>query len=183
MINALSALRLKYASQAEKSVATLARAIATEMKFPQAHIDTISGAARIHDIGELALPAELLLKPEKLTSDEYTKVRRHCQIGYDMVKDLDHPWPFRETILQHHERLDGSGYPAGLKGSEICLGALVVGAADVIAAICSDRPYKRGSSLEAALQEMQANRGTLYDDGVVDAFDKLCSKKSIEFPR
>ncbi len=147
----------------------LARAIAMEMGLPQEKIDAIFMAGSIHDIGKLSIPAEILSKPTELSEIEYLLIKEHSIRGYEILKDVESPWPLAEIVLQHHERMDGSGYPRGLKGDEIIMEARILAVADVVESMASHRPYRAALGLNAALEEIERNRGILYDEGVVDA--------------
>lgn len=158
-----------YTSGHQKRVALLAEAIAEEMGLPQEQIQGIRLAGMIHDIGKIAVPAEILSKPGVLTDLEIRMIREHSQIGHDVLEKIDFPWPVAEMVLQHHERIDGSGYPRGLLGSDICLEAKILAVADVFEAMVSHRPYRQALGFEAAIGEITRNRGILYDPGAVDA--------------
>ncbi len=166
-----------YTAGHQKRVAALARTIATEMGLPQSKIDGIRMTGSIHDVGKLAVPAEILSKPTKLTEVEFSLIKTHPQAGYLILKDIDFPWPISTIVLQHHEKLNGSGYPLGLKGHEILLEAKIVCVADVVEAMASHRPYRPSLGIEKALEEISKNRGTLYDPDVVDTCIKLFHEK------
>jgi len=166
-----------YTAGHQKRVACLAHAIATEMGLSRSNIDGIRMMGAIHDIGKLAVPAEILSKPTKLTEVEFCLIKAHSQAGYDILKEIEFPWPVSEIVLQHHEKLDGSGYPRGLKGDEILLEAKIVCVADVVEAMASHRPYRPTLGIEKALEEISMNRGTLYDPDVVAACIKLFHEK------
>ncbi|MBU0651991.1 MAG: HD domain-containing protein [Proteobacteria bacterium] len=161
----------------QKRVADLARAIATEMGLSEEEIDGIRMAALIHDIGKISLPAEILGKPGKLSESEFQLIKTHAQTGYDMLKDGEFPWPVSRIVWQHHERMDGSGYPLGLKGEEILQGARVLAVADVVEAMASPRAYRPLPGLEKALEEILSQRGILYDPAVVDACRSIFLEK------
>lgn len=150
-------------------VARLACAIAEHMNLPRNRVVGLHLAAIIHDIGKVAVPAEILSKPGRLTSDEMAIMRRHPQVAYDILKTFDLPWPVADIVHQHHERLDGSGYPIGLHGGEICLEAKILAVADVVEAMASHRPYRPALGIERALAEITSKSGTLYDPAVVEA--------------
>jgi HD-GYP domain-containing protein (c-di-GMP phosphodiesterase class II) len=162
--------------------ADLARAIATEMGLPQEEIDGIRIAGSIHDIGKLSIPAEILSKPTKLNDLEFSLVKKHAQSGYEMLKDLESPWPLAEIVFQHHERINGSGYPRNLKGNEILIEARIMAVADVVEAMASHRPYRPTLGIEAALEEIEKNKGVLYDDTVADACLRLFREKGYQLP-
>jgi len=161
----------------QKGVSRLARAIAEEMGLTRDMIDIIGMAGMIHDLGKLAVPSEILVKPEKITEVEYSLIKTHPQAGYDMLKEAGLPGPIGDIILQHHERLDGSGYPRGLKGVDIILEARILAIADVVEAMLSQRPYRPPHTLDEVKDELQKNRGILYDPGVVDVCIKLFDKR------
>jgi len=161
--------------------AALAGDIAKEMGLPLDKIEGIHIAGRIHDIGKLCVPIEILVKPKELSEMEMSFVRQHSQKGYEILKDIDSPWPLSEIIYQHHERLDGSGYPRNLKGNEIIIEARILAVADVVESMASHRPYRPALGLEAALEEINRNKGKLYDSDVVDACLRLFQEKSFQF--
>jgi len=167
-----------YTSGHQKRTADLARSIAGEMGLSPERADFVRMAATIHDIGKIAIPAEILSKPTTLTEIEYSLIKTHAQQGYDILKDIDFPWPVAEVILQHHERLDGSGYPQGLRGEAIILEARILAVADVVEAIATHRPYRPARGIEHALEEIRKNRGILYDAEVVDACLRLFLEKN-----
>jgi len=132
-----------YTSGHQRRTASLARAIATEMRFDADRVDFVRIVATLHDIGKIAVPAEILSKPSKLSDLEFRMIMVHAQAGYDILKDVEFPWPVAEVILQHHERMDGSGYPHGLSGDDILLEARVLAVAATVAAMASHRPSVR----------------------------------------
>jgi len=137
--------------------------------------------ALIHDIGKIAVPSEILTTPRRLTALEMELIRTHAQSGYDIMKDIDFPWPVAQMILQHHERLDGSGYPRGLRGDEILPEARILAVADVVEAMSSHRPYRPGFGIDKALEHIQECRGTLYDPQAVDACTDLFRHRNFTF--
>ncbi len=161
--------------------ADLARAIATEMGLTHERIDGIRMAGTIHDIGKLSVPAEILSKPTELSELEFSLIKEHAQKGFDILKDVESRWPLAEIVYQHHERMDGSGYPRGLKGEGILLEARIIAVADVVESMASHRPYRPALGLEAALKEIEDNAGTLYDRDVAEACLKLLREKRFEF--
>lgn len=169
-----------YTAKHQRKVVRLAAAIANEMGLPQEQIEGIEVAGNLHDIGKIYVPLEILTKPEKLSEIEFTYVKTHCQAGHDIVKDIEFPWPVAEIILQHHERLDGSGYPQGLGGEDILLEARIIAVADVVEAMASHRPYRPALGMERALDEITRNSGILYDPMVVDACCKLIRKSNFD---
>ena len=166
-----------YTAGHQRRTADLARSIAAEMGFPSDRTDFVRIAASIHDIGKISVPAEILSKPSKLREIEFSLIKVHPQAGYDILKDIDFPWPVAEVILQHHERLDGSGYPEGLRGDAILMEARILSVADVVEAIASHRPYRAAMGVDAAMEEISKNRGILYDPMAVDACLKLFTEK------
>ena len=140
-------------------------------------------AGGILDLGNIFVPAEILTKPGRLTEAEFELIETHPQVAYDILKSVDFPWPVAEIVLQHHERLDGSGYPQGLSGEEIMPEAAILAVADVVEAMSSHRPYRPALGLERALEEIQQGSGILYDSEVVAACLKLLEKNEPEFDR
>jgi putative nucleotidyltransferase with HDIG domain len=160
--------------------ANLARAIATELGLSHDKIEGIRIAGSIHDIGKLSLPAEILSKPTKLSEIEFSLIKEHAKKGYEMLKDVESPWPLAEIVYQHHERMDVSGYPRKLKGEEILIEARILAVADVVEAMASHRPYRPGLGIDAALTEIEKNRGIFYDDAVADACLRLFREKGFK---
>jgi PAS domain S-box-containing protein len=157
--------------------ADLARTIATEMGLPHEKIEGIRVAGSIHDIGKLSIPAEILSKPTKLTNLEFSLIKEHAQKGYEMLKDVESPWPLAEIVYQHHERMDGSGYPRNLKGDDILMEARILAVADVVESMASHRPYRPTLGIDAALEEIEKNRGIFYDNAVADTCLRLFREK------
>lgn len=180
-ISATIEMRDPYTAGHQRRVAQLAEAIAREMKLPDAQIEGIKFAAEIHDIGKIYVPAEILSKPTKLTELEYTIIKTHPQAGYDILKNIEFPWPIAQIVLQHHERINGSGYPNGLKNGEILMEAKILAVADVVEAMSSHRPYRPSFGLDRALEEIRSNRGVLYEPEVVDKCLKLFTEKRFSF--
>jgi len=158
-----------YTAGHQKRVAHLAKAIAQEMGLTADEVEGIGFCALIHDLGNMQVPAGILARPARLSKAEFELIKTHPLIGFEILKDLHVPWPVATFILQHHERLDGSGYPQGLKGDDITLGARVIAVADVMEAMLSHRPYRPKLPLDEALNEIVQNRGQKYDPAVVDA--------------
>jgi PAS domain S-box-containing protein/putative nucleotidyltransferase with HDIG domain len=173
-------MRDPYTAGHEKRVSMLARAIAQELGLPNDVIDNIRMAAGIHDIGKISVPAQILSKPGRLTDLEMSLIRTHSQAGYDILKDVDLPYPIAKIVLQHHERLNGSGYPQGIKISEILFEARIVSVADVVEAMVSHRPYRPSFDIDTALEEIEKNKGVFYDAVVVDACARLFRKKGFK---
>jgi PAS domain S-box-containing protein len=174
-------MRDPYTAGHQRRVTQLACAIANEMDLPQEQIEGIRLAGLIHDIGKINVPAEILSKPGQLTDLEFGLIKMHPQTGHDVLRAIEFPWPVAQIVLQHHERMDGSGYPQGLSGEEIILEARVLGVADVAEAMASHRPYRAARGIDEALEEISQNRGTLYDPKVVDACLRLFTEKGFKF--
>jgi PAS domain S-box-containing protein len=172
MISTIEA-RDPYTAGHQVKSANLARAIATEMGLSQEKIEGIRMAGSIHDIGKISIPAEILSKPTKLSELEFSLIKAHAERGFEMLKDVESPWPLAEIVYQHHERMDGSGYPRNLKGDEILMEARILAVADVVEAMASHRPYRAGLGINAALEEIEKNRGIFYDTAVADACLRL----------
>ncbi len=158
-----------YTAGHQRRVADLGRAIATEMGLSQQQIDAVRMAGLLHDIGKISVPGEILTKPTKLTETEFKLIKEHPQVAYDILKSIVFPWPIADIIYQHHERIDGSGYPQGLKGEDILIEAKVLAVADVVEAMITHRPYREARKLEDALREISMNKGILYDPKAADA--------------
>lgn len=171
-----------YTAGHQQRSSDLAVAIAEELQLDQIRIEGIRFASMIHDIGCLSIPSEILGRPGELTSSERSIVQSHVHVGYEIIKDIDFPWPVAQMIRQHHERLDGSGYPAGLTGDQIMFEARIIAVVDVIEAMLSDRPYRPALGLEATLKELHDNRGSKYDDRVVDVSLRLFTEKGYTLP-
>lgn len=176
-------LRDPYMAGHQTRVSGLAVAIAREMNLPWEKIEGLRFAGLIHDIGKISAPAEIMAKPCRLTKSEFQLVKDHPRVGYDMIKDIAFPWPVAHIILQHHERLDGSGYPDGLVGDAIMVEARVLAVADVVEALCSLRPYRPALGLEKGLDEVRKGRGIRYDARVVDACVKVFRDGRFAFRR
>ncbi len=162
-----------YTAEHQKKVVRLASAIAAEIGLSRDQIEGLEVAGNLHDIGKIHVPLEILSKPGKLTEIEFSYVKTHSQSGYDIIKDIEFPWPVAEVLLQHHERLDGSGYPRGLSGDQILLEARIIAVADVVEAMASHRPYRPALGIEPALEEITKHKGVLYDPAVVEACCRL----------
>jgi len=154
-------------------VARIAQAIAGEMDLGNMQVEGIYFGALMHDIGKIAIPSEILAKPSRLGEIEYDIIKGHPVTGYEILQKVNFPWPVADVAHQHHEHMDGSGYPQGLKGEEICLEARIVAVADVVEAMSSDRPYRTGRGIEAALKEIECGSGTIYDEATVQACLRL----------
>ena len=170
-----------YTAGHQRRVADLATAIAREMKFEGTRIDQLGTAAVIHDIGKMYIPSDILSRPGKLSDMEFALIKAHAQSGYDIVKGMNFPGVVEQAVLQHHERLDGSGYPSGLKGENIVLEAKILAVADVVEAMASHRPYRAALGIDKALEEISKNKGRLYDPDVVDACMAVIKNGAFEF--
>jgi HD-GYP domain-containing protein (c-di-GMP phosphodiesterase class II) len=170
-----------YTSGHQRRVAELTRALAETIGLSEDQIEGAYVAASIHDIGKISLPAEILSKPIQLSEIEISLIQAHAQAGYDILKGLDFPWPIADIIIQHHERMDGSGYPQGLSGDRISIEARIIGVADVVETMSSHRPYRPSMGIEKALEEITLNSGTLYDSQVVDACLNIFNGKGFLF--
>lgn len=170
-------IRDAYTYGHQRRVRGLVCEIAGEMNLTQDQQDGLRLAGIVHDIGKISIPSEILSKPGKLTEIEYRLIKIHPESGYDILKDIEFTYPVAEIVLQHHERINGSGYPKGLKGAEILLEARVLAVADVVEAMASHRPYRPALGIEKALEEISQNRGVIYDPEAVDACLKLFREK------
>lgn len=175
-------MRDPYTAGHERRVGLVAAAIAREMGWPEDKCHNLQLIGLVHDIGKIAVPAEILTKPGRLTKVEYQIVQAHSEKGYEILKDVDFPLPIAEIIYQHHERMDGSGYPRGLKNGEILPEARILAVADVLESMASHRPYRPALGIEAALKEIEDHRGTWFDAPVVDAMLKLIREKGYQLP-
>jgi len=179
MVSAVES-RDPYTAGHQARSANIARAIATEMELPQEKIEGIRMAGSIHDIGKLSIPAEILSKPAKLSNIEFDLIKEHPRKGHEILKYVESPWPLAEIIYQHHERMNGSGYPRNLKGDEILMEARILAVADVVEAIASYRPYRPALGINFALEEIEKNKGIFYDDAVADACLRLFREKGFK---
>lgn len=161
----------------QANVARIARTIGQLMNLDPEMVDSIRVGATLHDFGILSLPSEILNKPEKLTEREYSTIKQHPVHGFQMLKNIDFPWPIARMVLQHHERLDGSGYPGGLEGKDIMLEAQIIAVADVADSMMSDRPYRGALSVNEAMSELKAHRGIKYSPEAVDACIEIYTNK------
>lgn len=170
-----------YTATHQHRVTQLACAIAKAMDLPEDNITGLYLAGLIHDIGKVRVPAEILCNPNSLSEDEFNIIKTHPTVGYKVLKSLDLPWPIAQIIHQHHERIDGSGYPLGLSGEDILLEARILSVADVVEAMASHRPYRASLGLDYALHEVLKNKGKLYDPNVVDACLRVFREMAFEF--
>ena len=198
-VNALAVtieMRDPYTAGHQQRVTQLACAIAEEIALPGEQIEGLHVAGSLHDMGKILVPAEILNKPGRLTESEIGQVKTHPQTGhdilmgfikghpqagYDILKEIDFPWPVAQIVLQHHERMDGSGYPKGIQGDELLLEARILAVADVVEAMSSHRPYRPALGTEKALEEIAQNSSFLYDPNVVDACIRLFKDKKFHF--
>lgn len=170
-----------YTAGHQQRVSKLAVAIAQELDLPQDKIEGIRIAALLHDLGKICIPTDTLNKLSRLSEIEYSLIKEHPQAGHDILKSIDFSYPVVKIILQHHERLNGSGYPQGIKSEEILPEAKIIGVADVVSAMSSHRPYRPAHSMEEVFEEISKNKGILYDPEVVDACLKLFKEKGFKF--
>jgi PAS domain S-box-containing protein/putative nucleotidyltransferase with HDIG domain len=179
MVSAVE-MRDPYTAGHQLRVSNLACAIANEMGLSNDTIEGIKMAGLIHDIGKLSIPAEILSKPTKLTNIEFSLIKEHPLSGYELLKNVESPWPLAQIVYQHHERMNGSGYPRNLKGDEILMEARIIAVADVVEAMASHRPYRPTMGIEATLEEIEKNKGILYDNVVADACLRLFREKGYQ---
>ncbi len=170
-----------YTAGHQRRVTNLARTIAQEMGLSEDQVDGIRMAGVIHDLGKISVPAEILSKPGTLSPLEFSLIKTHPQTGFDILKGIDFQWPIASIVLQHHERLDGSGYPNGMNDTEIMKEAKILSVADVVEAMSSHRPYRPSLGIDAALDEITSNKNNLFDAEVVDYTVELFTKKDFQF--
>jgi putative two-component system response regulator len=176
-------VRDPYTSGHQKRVAELACTIAKHMDLSEDHINAIQMAGVIHDLGKIAIPSEILSKPGRLSEIEFSLIKTHSQVGFDILKDINFHLPIAQIIHQHHERMDGSGYPQGLKGDKILLEARIMTVADVVEAMASHRPYRPALGIDTALEEISKNKGTIYDTDAANACLKVFREKGFKFEK
>ncbi len=184
IINTLALMteqRDPYTAGHQQRVSNFARKIAEEMGLPPDKIDGLRMAGVIHDIGKMHVPADILSKPGKLSSDEYNIIKTHAQVGYDILKGIEFPWPIADIVHQHHEHIDGSGYPLGMTNGDILLEARILCVADVVEAMSSHRPYRPALGIDKALEEITKGKGIIYDSDVVDACLKVVKEEGFKF--
>ncbi|MEA2021419.1 MAG: response regulator [Candidatus Caldatribacteriota bacterium] len=170
-----------YTSGHQERVSQLATAIAEEMNLSKEKVEGIKISSLVHDIGKIDIPTEILSRPGKITDIEFSLIQKHATTGYKILKEIDYTWPIAEIVYQHHENLDGTGYPQGLKDGDILIEAQIVRVADVIEAMSSHRPYRPALGIEKALEEISKNKGILYNIEVVDTCLKLFQDKKFKF--
>jgi PAS domain S-box-containing protein len=178
----MSELRDPYTAGHERRVGEIAAAIGTELGLEERRVEGLRVAGFLHDVGKITIPAEILSKPGKLSAIEHHLIQVHPQAGYDVLKGVEFPWPVAEVALQHHERMDGKGYPQGIKGDMICLEARIIAVSDVVEAMASHRPYRPGLGLDKALAEIESGSGSSFDPVVVGACLKLFREKAYLIP-
>jgi len=159
-----------YTAGHQRNVARIACGIAEKLSFSKHQIEGVRMAALIHDLGKISIPVEILSKPSRFSNIEFSLIKEHPTVGYRILKDIEFPWPLAEMVYQHHERINGSGYPRGLSGDKMLEEAKILGVSDVVEAMASDRPYRPAVGMDAAVEEISENSGVIYDSCVVDAF-------------
>ena len=169
-----------YTAGHQRRVADLAVAIVGEMGINSDRVEGIRMAGVIHDLGKISVPSEILSKPGKINEYEFELIKNHAQVGYDILKEINFPWPIAQIVYQHHERMNGSGYPKGITGDDILMEARIIGVADVVEAMASHRPYRPALGIEVALEEISKNRGLFYDSDVADSCLRLFKEKGFE---
>jgi putative nucleotidyltransferase with HDIG domain len=179
-VAAMIELRDPYTAGHQQRVAEIADAIAHQLGLPEKQIEGINLAAVVHDVGKISIPSEILSKPGKLNNTEFSLIKRHAEMGYEILKEIEFPWPIAEAVRQHHERFDGSGYPQGLQGDEILLEARILAVADIIEAMASHRPYRAGLGINRALTEISNGYRNQLDPKIVDATLNLFHDGSFE---
>ncbi|MCX5990853.1 MAG: HD-GYP domain-containing protein, partial [Chloroflexi bacterium] len=173
--------RDRYTAGHQRRVAQLGCAIAREMGFTPDQTQAIRIAGLLHDIGKISVPQEILSKPGILTDIEFQLIKVHSQVGYDILKTVEFPWPIADIVVQHHERMNGSGYPSGIREDKLLIEARILGVADVVEAMTSHRPYRPPLGIDKALEEISCNSGILYDPNVVSACLGVFSEKGFAF--
>jgi PAS domain S-box-containing protein/putative nucleotidyltransferase with HDIG domain len=166
-----------YTAGHQKKVADIAKEIAKDMGLSRDIIESVNLAGQIHDLGKIAIPSEILNKPGRINEIEFALIKTHSEMGYEIMKNIDFPWPIADIVLQHHEKIDGSGYPRGLKGDDILIQARIIAVADVLEAMASHRPYRAALGIDAAFAELQKNSGTHFDPDVVDSCIRIFKEK------
>jgi len=169
-----------YTAGHQKKVADIAKEIAKDLGLSRDVIESVNLAGQIHDLGKIAIPSEILNKPGRINEIEFALIKTHSAMGYEIMKNIDFPWPIADIVLQHHEKLDGSGYPNGLKGDEILIQARILAVADVLEAMASHRPYRAALGLDAAFNELQEKAGTHFDPEVVASCIRIFKEKDFK---
>lgn len=180
-IAATTEMRDPYTAGHQRRVTQLASAIGRELGLSDNQVEGIRVAGKLHDIGKMQVPTEILVKPGRLTDLEFGLIKNHAQAGYEILKNIDFPWPVAQSVLQHHERINGSGYPNGLSGDDIIIEAKILGVADVVEAMSSHRPYRPALGIEKAIEEINQNKNILYDKEVVNVCLKIFKKHAFKF--
>jgi len=176
----ISEVRDPYTAGHERRVTEVACAIGCQLDLTSDQLEGLRISALLHDIGKVAIPAEILARPGKLADHEFQLIKVHPKTAFELLQDIEFPWPVARIILQHHERMDGSGYPAGLKGDNIFLEARIIGVADTVEAMASHRPYRPALGVEAALDEIRSGSGVRYDANVVTACEEVLRSGEIK---
>lgn len=182
LVTTLSEMRDPYTAGHERRVAEIAVAIGKALDLNELQLEGLKVGDYLHDVGKTSVPVEILTKPGKINNLEYELIKIHSRAGYEVLKDVDFPWPVAQIALQHHECIDGSGYPQGLKGEEILFEARIMAVADVVEAMASHRPYRAGLGLDAALAEVERGKGSLYDVAIADTCLKLFRGQGFNLP-
>jgi putative nucleotidyltransferase with HDIG domain len=182
-MSSTSEMRDPYTAGHQKRVRELAVAIGKEMGVAQDQLEGIRFAGIVHDIGKISIPSDILTKPGEISKMEFEVIKSHSQIGFELLSRIEFPWPIAKIVHQHHEKLDGTGYPNGLKGDDILLEAKIIAVADVVEAMTSHRPYRPSLGIEKALKEIQKKKNKSYDPEVVDACLNLFKQKKFEFSK
>jgi putative two-component system response regulator len=181
-ISMIGEIRDPYTAGHQKRVATLTRALAKKLGLGPDRQEGVFVAATLHDVGKIYVPAEILAKPGKLTAVEYNLIKEHSRLGYEILRSIEFPWPVAEIVYQHHEHLDGSGYPRGLKGDEIMFEARLLSVADFVEAVSSHRPYRIALGSEVAINDINVSSGTFFDPAIVNACAELFESGDFAFP-
>ena len=174
-------VRDPYTAGHQRRVTQLATAIATEMELSENTMEAVNMAGLVHDLGKISVPSEILAKPGKITRAEFDLIKQHSQVGYDLLKDVDFDWPVADIVVQHHERIDGSGYPNGLSGDDILLEAKIIAVADVVEAMASHRPYRAALGIDIALEEIADKKGTHFDPEIADACLRIFKDRKFDW--
>jgi len=182
-LGSIMEMRDSYTSGHQRRVTMLACAIAAELSLDTESVEGLRLAGLLHDIGKINIPAEILAKPSRLNNAEFDLVKGHVRAGFNVLKGVDFPWPVAQMVLQHHERIDGSGYPEGVAGGKILLEARVLAVSDVVEAMASHRPYRPALGIDQALDEIKKNSGVLYDPDVARACLDLCWNTDWDFDK
>lgn len=180
VIEATMAARDPYTVKHQRRVTQIALSIAEKLHLPAETSERLRIAGNLHDLGKVGVPTEILVKPGRLTELEFSIIKNHPMVGYEILKPLELPHATSQIVIQHHERWNGSGYPYGLAGTDILLEARIIGVADVVEAMASDRPYRPALGLATAMEELSRNKGVLYDPQVVDACSQLYGENKFE---